>query len=111
MRRDGKPSKSKFLTAIKVINAYRGRKLAGSIVFEIYSIADNFPNVSGPFFNNDTSNGVILAHTLYVVPNFRGTGIMKRLLHEMAIEKLPVYASFVNSSLEEYFLENFKPCK
>lgn len=111
MRRNGKVTRSKFLTNANITNAYRGRRLAGSIFFETYSIADNFPKVSGPFFNSDSSNGVILAHTVYVKPCFRGSGIMKKLICEMSNKKLPVYASFVNKELEHYFLENFKPCK
>ena len=111
MRRNGKVARSKFLTNANVVNAYRGRMLAGSIFFETYSIADNFPKVSGPFFYSDSSSGVILAHTVYVRPYFRGSGIMKKLIQEMSVKRLPVYASFLNKDLERYFLENFKPCK
>lgn len=112
MRRDGRVSASPLFDYARIANFYDEKgKIAGSLTYEVYdkAVVPDFKRArfAGPFFRK-TGKQVILMHTVYVKPAYRGKGIMSALLDVMIWEQKPVYASFYNESLGEYFDRNFK---
>lgn len=109
-RNNGVLTKSEKIISGSIINAYHKGTLIGSIAYEVYSDfcerVTSRLNLSGPFFVKK-SERKILMHTVYVKEEYRGNGIMLMMLNVISSLKLPVYASFQNISLKQYFIDNF----
>ena len=113
VRRDGKsPWSNPAFKEGKIVNYYDNKKLVGSLVYEIYSdsMKPKFKENrwTGPLFHRKGKD-IILMHTVYVRSKYRGKGIMSKLLSLMMEEGLPVWASFYNKELGQYFEKRFAP--
>lgn len=101
-----------------IVNAYQGEELLGSLVFEHYQGDAVFliqeHKLKGPYFARREREGdFLLLHTLFVLPERRGQGLMRLLLEavqERWAGEMAVYVNqWQNAELGRYFQARHAP--
>lgn len=109
---DGDDWREETPDMVHVFNAYDGESIIGSLVFEMYNGSSEdtgMNNYPGPFMREDDGGDHGYLLSVYVEPNYRGTGIFQQFMAICEQYDVPVYGAFTNAALQDHMYQNYDP--